>query len=59
MWQASHYNTLGTEMGLVIAHRGWTTQMAGELARIPQKSSGHGIKAPCDRSDPAFWGGYQ
>ena len=47
------YNILGTGIGPLIAHEGQKKQMAGDLALVTQKSSGHRMRAPLERFDLA------
>lgn len=53
------YNTLRHRPGPSDCPQGMEKQMAGELALITQKSSGHRTKAPLDRLDVARQGSYQ
>lgn len=46
-------------IGPLIAHEGQKKQMAGDLALVTQKSSGHRTRAPLDRFDLACGGSYQ
>lgn len=53
------YNTLRHRHGRSDCPRGIEKQMAGELALITQKSSGHRMKTPPDRLDLTRQGSYQ